>query len=275
MSVITYKETMLQCPQCQASVLASESACTSCGTLIPVIRKFTSKQQSIRLRKAIVLEWEVTGADRVIISPDVGEVEAAGWTDVYPTANTTYTISALSGAIRQEATLTFLLPTPEIHYFAAAETEIDLNYPTILHWDVENAETIHIDRGIGDVSGLSFREERLTEPGTYTLTAVNASGSTTETLTLTMALPAITLFAAGNEVIRPGTASLLMWDAENAEKLFIEPEIGEVTGSIRWEVFPDRTTTYTLLFRGQRRALYRRQCGGILLESRKRLQTRN
>ena len=221
--------------------------CNSCGFLIPVIEKFSSQQRIIRIGKAIILEWAVSGAEKVFIQPGVGEVEATGWIDVYPMADTRYTLSAISGPVQKDAVLDLSLPAPKIQYFSAAETVINLRYPVILHWEVENAETIHIDRGIGEVSGTSFMEVQLSEPGTYTLTAANASGSVSETLELTLPMPEITVFAANNEVIRPGTASVLMWEVENAEKVFLEPEPGEVTGEIRCEVFPEKTTTYTLI----------------------------
>lgn len=246
MSVTTFKKATKQCPNCQSPLAEEVANCVACGALIPVIRVFTSLQKIIRLDSPLTLEWEVEGAEKIEILPDIGEVAPSGRTYAYPTEAITYTLLATTSDQTVEAQVSCTLSAPAINYFTAADSKINLRYPTILHWEVDNAETIHIDRGVGEVSGRSFMEARLTEPGIYTLTAQNASGTVSATIELTLPKPEITLFSSGNKTVRPGLPSLLMWEVENAEKVYLEPEIGEVTDIIRQEVFPEQTMVYTL-----------------------------
>lgn len=65
---------------------------------------------------------------------------------------------------------------PVIASFTA--THLQSNHFT-LSWSTENATTVKIDQGIGEVPAIGTMEVQILEPTTYTLTASNAMGTST------------------------------------------------------------------------------------------------
>jgi len=74
----------------QFSVKIDESAA------LPVINNFSATPGTVTEGQALTLSWNVEGASRVSISPDIGSVEAGGSRTVTPQTGTAYTITALS-----------------------------------------------------------------------------------------------------------------------------------------------------------------------------------
>jgi hypothetical protein len=79
-----------QATEKQFSIKIDESAS------LPVINTFSATPGMVTAGQPLTLSWNVSGASRVSISPDIGSVEAGGSRSVTPTADTTYTITALS-----------------------------------------------------------------------------------------------------------------------------------------------------------------------------------
>jgi hypothetical protein len=73
----------------------------------PVIKSFAAKPASIKQGESAVLSWEVTGATKITISPNVGDVNATGTATVKPAAKTEYTITAenQAGKVNQSITI--------------------------------------------------------------------------------------------------------------------------------------------------------------------------
>ena len=63
---------------------------------LPVINSFTATPAEATLGQPLSLSWQVSGASRIIITPDVGSVDVGGSKLVSPKADTTYTITALN-----------------------------------------------------------------------------------------------------------------------------------------------------------------------------------
>jgi hypothetical protein len=63
---------------------------------LPVINNFSATPATVTLGQPLTLSWNVSGASRIWIDPDIGSVEAGGSRAVTPQAGTTYTITALS-----------------------------------------------------------------------------------------------------------------------------------------------------------------------------------
>ena len=100
---------------------------------------------------------------------------------------------------------------------------------------------------MGKYPDKHFLEAYFDESGPVCLTAINSSGEISETLEIFLPPPEIHEFSAQTPAIKLNNPSILFWEALNAAQLTLEPEIGDVSSYNRAEVFPDRTTTYTLM----------------------------
>ena len=78
---------------------------------------------------------------------------------------------------------------PVINSFTATPPSVDIGSSTTLAWSVSDAETITIDQGLGTQAGTSI-ELFPAATTTYTLTATNADGSTTASVTVSVNNPA-------------------------------------------------------------------------------------
>ena len=233
-----------KCKQCETSNADKHSACKGCKELAPKIELFEADTKVLSLGQAIRLEWDVLHATQIEI--DGEQVEARGMWKLEPKQTTVYTLVASNGIAKRKAEFEVSLAAPEIEYFTVAETNIQIGFASILHWGVKNAAQIFIDRGVGEVSGQSFTEAFFDRAGPLTLRAINPSGEVSKSLDLALPLPEILSFYAPNPVIRLGEGSFVNWEVSNASEVFIDQEVGNVTGENRTELFPDRTTTYTL-----------------------------
>lgn len=138
---------------------------------------------------------------------------------------------------------------PRIVSFQSVESIIQIGYPTIFSWEVEGADKLTISGGVGEVSGATFTEAYLTEPGIYCLTASNEFGSVVAAVELCLPLPEIHSFFAGGYTIKSGLPITLIWEVDNASEVILEPHHEPVTDLRRIEVLPDRSTTYELVAR--------------------------
>ncbi len=74
---------------------------------------------------------------------------------------------------------------PEISTFSASPATVSSGAASLLSWSVAGAASLSIDQGVGTVSGTTKSVAPLATT-TYTLTATNASGTTTRQVTLTV-----------------------------------------------------------------------------------------
>jgi len=96
---------------------------------------------------------------------------------------------------------------PVISSFSASPPAVVAGDSTILSWSVANAASLSIDQGVGTVTGTSIS---VTPPGTgkitYTLSAVNSSGTST-------AKTAVTVSSTGNAEIDPTPFAVSVGDS--------------------------------------------------------------
>lgn len=71
----------------------------------PVIKSFGALPTQINAGQQSQLKWEVTGANSVEVSPEVGKVDAASVAMVSPDATTTYTLTATNASGKATATV--------------------------------------------------------------------------------------------------------------------------------------------------------------------------
>ena len=239
------KSVKWECLECGTRNHKKDNQCRSCGGELPTIALFKASRRAIKFGNPIRLTWEVENAQKVIINPGNELVENTGVLDVEPMETTEYVLTAYNETGSKQLTTKVTLAPPKINQFKAAEKEVTVGFPTILSWKALNAEHLEINMDIGDVSGREFTEAYLTKPGTCTLTAKNRSGQVQASIELTMRRPEIMILTADTQTIKLGKANLLMWEVHNTEFVEVYPSPGKVEDN-KVEVFPDRTTTYTL-----------------------------
>jgi hypothetical protein len=121
---------------------------------------------------------------------------------------------------------------------------------TNLTWSVTGATSIAIDNGVGDVTFLGSHTVNVTTTTTFTLTASNAAGHTTQTAVVTVAgnpnAPVIASFTHTSGPPVGGGAVTLTWQVTGATSLSIAPGVGDVTGLTSTTVNVLNDTTFTL-----------------------------
>jgi hypothetical protein len=119
----------------------------------------------------------------------------------------------------------------------------------VLSWAVNDTQTLSIDNGVGDVTGLASKTVHVTAPTTFTLTATNPVGSVTAQTPVSVAgqpAPTITFFTATPATLPSGGGAVtLAWATTDASTLSIDHGVGTVTGSST-SVNVTANTTFTL-----------------------------
>ena len=225
---------------------------------LPSIESFSSDPDTVSVGGISTLQWEVTGATSVSITPGIGTVDAKGTRVVHPLVTTTYTLTANSagGPITAQAIVQVsnaLNSPPTISSFTSSSSSISTGGSTNLQWSVSNATTVSIDQNIGTVSASSGTQSvSPTATTTYTLTATNANGSKTATTTISVGTmtgspPVITSFTATPSTIFAGQSSTLSYSVTGqVTTISIDQGVGTPRAFEQPMVFPTTTTTYTL-----------------------------
>lgn len=239
------------CGHCEVPNAGQERRCHACGATLPVIALFTARTFYRPDGCSIRLNWEVFEAESIRLEPGSTDLPPKGYIDLNPDLEPAreFTLYAHNAAGSSSLHAQVREVPPRIRQFTATDTTLQLGYPVIFAWEVENAAHITITPALGDVSHTSFIEAFIEASGSCTLTATNPLGSVTAEIYLTLPAPQIQAFHANTEYIRLGEPVLLFWEATNAARTWIEDDHGqtfepETPGSC--SLYPDRTTTYTL-----------------------------
>lgn len=155
---------------------------------------------------------------------------------------TGYTTSYASVAIT-------VISLPAVKAFTVTPTTITLGGSASLSWITTNATSLTLNNGLGSVTGLTSKTVTPGQSGnlTYTLTATNAGGSTTASVSLYVSpspAPVINSFAATLTAVPAGQPVTLKWNVTQAQTISISG-VGVVSGK-SCTVSPTVTTTYTL-----------------------------
>ena len=225
--------------------------CADCAAPLPVIALFTARTQYQPGGSRIRLKWEIFESETIYLEPGHTSLPPKGYMDLDPEFEParafTLIASNQAGTTRLAAQVTEVMP--RIRRFHTTETILQLGYPVILSWEVENAQQISISPDLGDVSDTSYCEAFFAADTTCVLTATNPLGTVTATLKLHLPPPVIQSFHANTEQIRLGEPVILFWEATNAARVWITDDHDHVFESDHpgsMTVYPDRTTTYTL-----------------------------
>ncbi|MCX7688068.1 MAG: hypothetical protein N2045_08875 [Fimbriimonadales bacterium] len=149
-------------------------------------------------------------------------------------------------------------PLPvRIESFIAEPTQITAGETTTLRWEVENAESLVIEPGVGEVNpnlrSVQVKPEATT---TYRLIARNRYGEVIREAVVIVQnappapVPVIREFVAEPPKVKRGDAVYLRWKVENATELILSPPGQKLDPATPgFEHRPTRTTEYVLIAR--------------------------
>ncbi len=229
---------------------STESITVAVSPAPPMVEIFASPE-TIILGKSTTLTWNSSGADTCVIEPDINDVDPSGALTVEPVETTTYTIVAAgpNGTATDEVTVTVNNPGPVVTFNADPEAII-LGDSTTLSWTTEYADTCVIEPEIGSIDLNGSLIISPTESTTYTITATGSGGTTTQSVLVSVNIPAtVELTIDPGSILIEETATL-SWNSEHTESCIIEPDIGSVDLNDSIPVSPDITTTYTITATG-------------------------
>jgi hypothetical protein len=191
----------------------------------PQILYWTANPMSIQPGQQSTLSWSTNGATAVTIS-GVGSVALNGSTTVSPTTTTTYTLTATNSAgqsVTSPITVSVIPATaPQINAFTAIPSTISAGQSSQVCWQVTNATSIAIT-GIG--SNLAANSCQSVSPSattTYTLTATNASGTTSGNVTVNVGQMQILSFTANPAFSLASSSPVtLSWTTQGATSVIL------------------------------------------------------
>jgi hypothetical protein len=214
----------------------------------------TASPMTILQGESSTLFFSALNATSVSINNGVGNVGMSGNVVVTPNSNTNYIITATNqfgSATCSVAVQVTPGASPRIVRFSATPLSIQAGGTSTLLWLVENADTVTITPGIGNVTPADTRDVQPAQTTQYTLTATNKFGSVSAQTTVTIIPvpappppPTITSFTANPpQSTNPGSAVVLTCKANNATQVVISG-VGPVDASGNRTVNPTTTTTY-------------------------------
>ena len=158
----------------------------------PEINWFTSSNDGsdpINPSEHAWLMWSVTGAETVTIDKGVGSVNSGGGSKkVAPNVTTRYTLTAVNDAGVSSAEATVAVTNkPRVRLFEAEPASVLSGQAVNFHWSVAGATTLKITPDVGSLTGKSGVIGHI-PPGTrpYTITATNAAGTASKSVTVTV-----------------------------------------------------------------------------------------
>lgn len=212
---------------------------------------FNANPTSIQSGQASQLSYRVLNATSVKIS-GIGTVNSSNGTlSVSPTTTTTYTLTASNSTSTQSSTATVVVASPQVQILTCTATPMNIiqgESATIVYATV-NATSVTVSPSVGSVPPNGSFVVSPTSTTSYTITATNAGGSTTCSVSVQVTpgtAPRIVQFTANPTSITQGSSSTLVWQVDNATTVSISPGINSVPLVGTQSVTPAQTTTYTL-----------------------------
>jgi hypothetical protein len=226
---------------------------------VPEIREFAVDPPVIAAGQAVTLRWSTSGG-KIGISPGIGPLtERAGTRQVFPTGNTTYTLTA-KGALHSAARTASVSITPggpvatTLHVSVTAEpANIKAGGSSELVWSVEGKpDRVTIDQGIGAVAESGRLRVSPSTTTSYLVKAegpggVAVEGSVTVSVGPTVPKPVIVSLTVDPPSIRKGQYARLSWQVtgDNPAVSF-DHDIGKVNAQGTINVAPAVPTQYKL-----------------------------
>jgi hypothetical protein len=210
---------------------------------------FSADRTQIAQSESVTLSWQTSNAETVTITDDGGNETfttttdlETGSTTVTPSATTTYTLRAENpsgGADSDPVTIT-VIGAPTIDSFTASQTaDVLPNAMITLDWAVTGADTVTLTNSAGTelstgaMNTGSFMAT-ITADETFTLSATNAAGTTTDDISVTVAPPPTinTFSVTPSADVALGSDVTIAWDVADADTVVVADSGGtEVVNS--------------------------------------------
>ncbi len=217
----------------------------------PTVEWFESDRNLRTDGRPIQLRWKVLDAATVEIDNGVGSVQGEATCEVSPRLETVFTLTATTwfGIIKTaQLTVKVLASPPNIWAFKADKKVLTKKEFVRLTWDIENAESISIDQGIGDVTGRDYVDVVTQATTEYTLTATsyfNVTQTARTTIQVLQLAPRIFSFRPSDHIISDNIPIQLTWEVKDAETIELLGH-GDVTTQSSLFVQPQQDTVYVL-----------------------------
>jgi hypothetical protein len=217
----------------------------------------TATPMNISAGQSSTISYSTTNATAVTITPG-GAIGQSGTVVVSPTSTTNYLITATgqSGTTTTCSVAVSVTPgaVPQVISFSAVPGTINAGQTSTLAWQVQNAATVTITPGLGNVSPNGSQIVTPAATTTYQLTATNPAGSVTASATVNVIVtppPIITSFTANpNPSPSPTSPVLLSCQTQNAASVTMGG-ILFLPGTSMYYEHPTQNTTYTCIATGQ------------------------
>jgi len=217
----------------------------------------TATPMNISAGQSSTISYSTVNATSVTITPG-GSIGQNGTVVVSPTSTTNYLITATgqSGTTTTCSVAVTVTPgaVPQIITFVAVPATINSGQTSTLSWTVQNAATVSISPGLGNVSLNGSQIVTPAATTTYVLTATNSAGSVTASATVNVIVtppPLITSFTANpNPSPSPTSPVLLSCQTQNAVSVTMGG-ILFLPGTSMFYEHPTQNTTYTCIATGQ------------------------
>ena len=175
---------------------------------VPTV-EITADPSEIVQGQTATLTWSSTDAVIASIDSGIGSVGLNGSYTLYPSVTTTYSITVTGPGGTATGSVNVVVIEPPIVTISADPQEIYRGESTVLFWNTCNVSEVIIDNGIGsvDLNGSFVVTPEITT--TYTITAESVNGSVTDSITVIVNEPTITLTITspfdGESIFRPDT----------------------------------------------------------------------
>lgn len=195
----------------------------------PVVQTFAAMPQMIELGQSTTLSWNVTGAPAgttITIRDGANNTlytgpNATGTQMVTPTANVTYTLTAVTPemqTVTSNPVMVTVNRAARINAFTANPDTIEYAGTSELRWDTTRADggiRIEANGAVVHTSALATGAFTVTATRTtqFTLTAINPAGDATAmtTLNISATAPRVVTFDATPAIVRIGERVNLSW----------------------------------------------------------------
>ncbi len=232
-----------------ANAAGASVTTTAIVTVVPApsISSFIAAKTTITAGTSTTLTGVFVGIGSV--NNGVGAVTSGTGVNITPASTATYvlTVTNALGATSVTATVTVtVVPAPVITSFVAGATSITAGNNTTLT-AIFSAGSGSVNNGVGAVKSSTAANITPASTTTYTLTVINAAGtSVTAQVTVTVVpAPVIASFRAGAATITSGTSTTLTATFSGGTGS-VNNGVGAVTSGTPVNITPSTTTTYTL-----------------------------